>query len=171
MPLQDSNSEESLAFSPAAEGGVSVDPIRILRKHLLVLIFSCFVGVGVGGVSFVALSIFLPEYRSEALFEIRSGLQDATEIGAAKELDDDDIERRANTEISRLMDRDVLKAAVRTRAVQRTNWFTSRYVDENGPRIEEAVDELEEDWADLIPKAALFRISLLRPAVKIHKKS
>lgn len=160
MPLQDSNSEESLASSPAAGGGVSVDPIRILRKHLLVLIFSCFVGVGVGGVSFVALSIFLPEYRSEALFEIRSGLQDATEIGAAKELDDDDIERRANTEISRLMDRDVLKAAVRTRAVQRTNWFTSRYVDEKGPRIEEAVDELEEDLGrSPVPKTALFRIS------------
>lgn len=160
MPLQDSNSEESLASSPGAEGGVSVDPIRILRKHLLVLIFSCFIGVGVGGVSFIALSIFLPEYRSEALFEIRSGLQDATEIGAAKELDDDDIERRANTEISRLMDRNVLKAAVRTRAVQRTNWFTSQYVDENGPRIEEAVDELEEDLGrSPVPRTALFRIS------------
>ena len=124
------------------------------------MIFSGFIGVGVGGVSYVALSIFMPEYRSEALFEIRSGLQDATEIGAAKELDDDDIQRRANTEISRLMDRDVLKSAVRSRAVQRSNWFTSQYVDENGPRIEEAVDELEEDLGRApIPKTALFRIS------------
>ena len=160
MQVQESKSEEVLAASPAGEGGVSVDPIRILRKHLLLLIFSCFIGVGVGGISFVALSIFLPKYRSEALFEIRSGLQDATEIGAAKELDDDDIQRRANTEISRLMDRDVLKAAVRTRAVQRSNWFTSRYVDEDGPRIEEAVDELEEDLGrSAVSKTALFRIS------------
>ncbi len=160
MQVQESKSEEVLAASPAGEGGVSVDPIRILRKHLLLLIFSCFIGVGVGGISFVALSIFLPKYRSEALFEIRSGLQDATEIGAAKELDDDDIQRRANTEISRLMDRDVLKAAVRTRAVQRSNWFTSRYVDEDGPRIEAAVDELEEDLGrSAVPKTALFRIS------------
>ena len=58
------------------------------------------------------------------------------------------------------MDRDVLKAAVRSRAVQRSNWFTSQYVDENGPRIEEAVDELEEDLGRApIPKTALFRIS------------
>ena len=160
MQAQESKSEEVIAALPAGAGGVSVDPIRILRKHILLLIFSCFIGVGVGGVSYVALSIFMPEYRSEALFEIRSGLQDATEIGAAKELDDDDIQRRANTEISRLMDRDVLKAAVRSRAVQRSNWFTSQYVDENGPRIEEAVDELEEDLGRApIPKTALFRIS------------
>ena len=143
MQVQESKSEEVLAALPAGAGGVSVDPIRILRKHFLLLIFSCFIGVGVGGVSYVAFSIFFPQYRSEALFEIRSGLQDATEIGAAKELDDDDIQRRANTEISRLMDRNVLKAAVRSRAVQRSNWFTSQFVDENGPRIEEAVDELE----------------------------
>ena len=58
------------------------------------------------------------------------------------------------------MDREVLKAAVRTRAVQRSNWFTSQYVDEDGPRIEEAVDELEEDLLrSPIPKTALFRIS------------
>ena len=101
MQSTESKSEELLAGPPAAEAGVSVDPIRILRKHLLLLIFSGFIGLGVGGISYVALSIFSPEYRSEALFEIRSGLQDATEIGAAKELDDDDIERRANTELSR----------------------------------------------------------------------
>ena len=111
-----------------------------------------------------------PKYRSEALFEIRSGLQDATEIGAAKELDDDDIERRANTELSRLMDRDVLKAAVRSRAVQRSNWFTSQYVDEDGPRIEEAVDELEDDLVRApIAKTALFRISSPRRVAKIRK--
>ena len=160
MEPSESKSEEILTSSSSGEAGVSVDPIRILRKHLLLVIFSGFLGIGVGGISFVALSIFSPEYRSEALFEIRSGLQDATEIGAAKELDDDDIERRANTELSRLMDRDVLKAAVRSRAVQRSNWFTSQYVDENGPRIEEAVDELEEDLVrSPIPKTALFRIS------------
>ena len=160
MEPSESKSEEVLTSSTPAEAGVSVDPVRILRKHLLLVIFSGFIGVGVGGVSFVALSIFSPEYRSEALFEIRSGLQDATEIGAAKELDDDDIERRANTELSRLMDREVLKAAVRSRAVQRSNWFTSQYVDEDGPRIEEAVDELEEDLVrSPIPKTALFRIS------------
>ena len=159
MQAQESKSEEVIAALPAGAGGVSVDPVRILRKHILLLIFSCFIGVGVGGVSYVALSIFMPEYRSEALFEIRSGLQDATEIGAAKELDDDDIQRRANTEISRLMDRDVLKAAVRSRAVQRSNWFTSQYVDENGPRIEEAVDELEEDLGRApIPKTAIILI-------------
>jgi Mrp family chromosome partitioning ATPase/uncharacterized protein involved in exopolysaccharide biosynthesis len=160
MEPSESKSEETLTPSSPGEAGVSVDPIRILRKHLLLLIFSGFLGVGVGGVSYVALSIFSPKYRSEALFEIRSGLQDATEIGAAKELDDDDIERRANTELSRLMDRDVLKAAVRSRAVQRSNWFTSQYVDEDGPRIEEAVDELEDDLVRApIAKTALFRIS------------
>ena len=160
MQPPESKSEEILTPSSPGEMGVSVDPIRILRKHLLLLVFSGFLGMGVGGVSYIALSILSPKYRSEALFEIRSGLQDATEIGAAKELDDDDIERRANTELSRLMDRDVLKAAVRTRAVQRSNWFTSRYVDEDGPRIEEAIDELEDDLVRApIPKTALFRIS------------
>ncbi|MAW41178.1 MAG: hypothetical protein CMJ30_02025 [Phycisphaerae bacterium] len=160
MQSTEQRSEELLAAPSSGEAGVSVDPIRILRKHLLLLVFSGLLGVGVGGVSYVALSIFFPAYRSEALFEIRSGLQDATEIGAAKELDDDDIERRANTELSRLMDREVLKAAVRTRAVQRSEWFTSQYVDEDGPRIEEAVDELEEDLVrSPVPKTALFRIS------------
>lgn len=160
MQTSESKVEEQFSAPSPSEAGVSVDPIRILRKHLLLLVFAGFVGIGVGGVSYVGLSVLFPKYRSEALFEIRSGLQDATEIGAAKELDDDDIERRANTELSRLMDREVLKAAVRSRAVQRSNWFTSKYVDEDGPRIEEAVDELEDDLARApISKTALFRIS------------
>ena len=80
MQSPESKSEEILTPSSPGETGVSVDPIRILRKHFLLLVFSGFLGVGVGGVSYIALSILSPKYRSEALFEIRSGLQDATEI-------------------------------------------------------------------------------------------
>ena len=60
MEPSESKSEEILTSSTPAEAGVSVDPVRILRKHLLLVIFSGFIGVGVGGVSFVALSIFSP---------------------------------------------------------------------------------------------------------------
>ena len=60
MEPSESKSEEILAPSTPGEAGVSVDPIRILRKHLLLLIFSGFLGFGVGGVSYVALSIFPP---------------------------------------------------------------------------------------------------------------
>ena len=49
MEPSESKSEEILAPSTPGEAGVSVDPIRILRKHLLLLIFSGFLGFGVGG--------------------------------------------------------------------------------------------------------------------------
>ena len=93
------------------------------------------------------------------LFKIRSGLQDATEIGAAKELDDDDIQR-ANTEISRLMDRDVLKQRFEAGRCRVKLVPLGQYVDENGHLpSKEAVDELEEDLGQLHSKDGPVRVT------------
>ena len=63
MQSTEQRSEELLAAPSSGEAGVSVDPIRILRKHLLLLVFSGLLGVGVGGVSYVDLLPRIP-FRS-----------------------------------------------------------------------------------------------------------
>jgi capsular exopolysaccharide synthesis family protein len=111
------------------------------------LIATGFVGAGIGVVAFVALDRYLPLYSGEVLFEIRSGLDEASDVGSRDIAQEDLVTRLASTETVLLTSRDVLMAAVQEPDVQQTTWFKQTFVDPvtRVALIDEAVDELEED--------------------------
>ncbi|MHC4764953.1 MAG: hypothetical protein ACYTF2_07590, partial [Planctomycetota bacterium] len=68
---------------PAAfMGARTIDPFRLLRRHVWLLTATAIVGVGAGVAAFLAFKRFLPLYSGEVLFEIRSGLEDAGQLAA-----------------------------------------------------------------------------------------
>jgi hypothetical protein len=108
------------------------------------LIATGFVGAGIGVVAFVALDRYLPLYSGEVLFEIRSGLDEASDVGSRDIAQEDLVTRLASTETVLLTSRDVLMAAVQEPDVQQTTWFKQKFVDPatRVALIDEAVDEL-----------------------------
>lgn len=124
----------------------TIDPIRVVRQHVIGLLASLIVGGGLGVLLFFLLLLFTPYYTSEVLFEVRPGLAASTEIGTSKTLKDDEVERVGRTQTQLLMQRDVLRQAVESPQVRDTNWMSSSYLDpQTGqPLLEQAVDDLEE---------------------------
>ncbi len=138
----------------------TVDPFRLLRRHMILLVVTGFAGVFFGLVAFFLFKNFYPMHSGEVLFEIRAGLDEARDIAGKDITHDDLVMRLATTETMLLTSREVLEAAVKQPDVQTTVWFQENYLDETAvPLIDAAVDELEEDVGRrLVPGTSLFGI-------------
>jgi capsular exopolysaccharide synthesis family protein len=125
---------------------VTIDPVRIIRQHVLGLILSFIVGAGLGSGAYFVLLVYSPQFSSEILFEIRPGLTDATEIGTRESIDTKSVDRIAKTQTKFIVERDVLETAILDPSVRSTKWLTLNFIDpvSNQPMVETAVDELEE---------------------------
>lgn len=125
----------------------TVDPVRVLRQHIVGILISIMLGAMVGVGSFFLLNMAYPLYSSEVLFEVKPGIAESTEIGTSTSLSDQEVERMARTQTELIRRRDILYGAVNTPDVRDTDWIKTWYWDAstNTPLIDLAVDELEED--------------------------
>ncbi len=124
----------------------TIDPVRVIRQHIVGLLASLIIGAFLGAAAFIMFGKVYPLYTSEVLFEVRPGLAESTDIGTAEALKDEEVERVARTQTSLLLQRDVLGSAAGSPAVVNTNWMQTWFVDPSTgqPQIAQAVDELEE---------------------------
>tara|TARA_Y100000589_G_scaffold229949_1_gene217367 strand:- start:1869 stop:3989 length:2121 start_codon:yes stop_codon:yes gene_type:complete len=125
---------------------VTIDPVRIVRQHVLGLIVSFIIGVGLGTGAYFTLLVYAPQYSSEILFEIRPGLREATEIGTRDSIDTKAVDRVAKTQTKFIIERDVLEEAILDPTVRGTKWLALNFIDpvSNQPMVEAAVDELQQ---------------------------
>ena len=125
----------------------TVDPVRVLRQHIVGILASVILGAGFGVGSWVLLNMFYPLYSSEVLFEVKPGVAESTEVGTATQLSDSEVERMARTQTELIRRRDILAEAMGSPDVRDTEWVRTWYYDEatGRPLVELAVDELEED--------------------------
>ncbi len=127
-------------------GARTIDPFRLMRRHMILLIATGIFGVFLGGVTWFLLDKLYPLYTAEVLFEIRAGLTESREVASQDLARDDLVLRLATTESMLLISREVLEKAMKESDVQRTVWFQKYFMDEAGiAGIDDAVDELEED--------------------------
>ena len=124
----------------------TIDPVRVIRQHIVGLLASLIIGAFLGAAAFIMFGKVYPLYTSEVLFEVRPGLAESTDIGTSEALKDEEVERVARTQTSLLLQRDVLGSAAGSPAVVNTNWMQTWFVDPSTgqPQIAQAVDELEE---------------------------
>lgn len=141
--------------SPSATVVHTLDPFRVLRRHLVLIIGTAVAGTVLGVVAFFLLDKFSPLYTAEALFEIRAGLEEGSDTTTRDINDEDTVVRLATTEMYLIVSREVLDDAVKDPSVLETKWFNENFLGE----YDEAVDELQEDLRTaLIPGSNLFRI-------------
>ncbi|MDG2200144.1 MAG: hypothetical protein P8K80_03065 [Phycisphaerales bacterium] len=130
----------------ASKAGPAIDPVRVLRQHVLGVIVSGVVGIILGIIVYFVLRYTYPLYKGEVIFEIRPGLLDSTDIGTKESMSDKDVLRIANTQTLLLKQRDVLTEAVNNPSVRNTTWLQKWFIDpQTGVLLEaQAVDDLQE---------------------------
>ena len=133
----------------------TLDPFRVLRRHLLLILSSIVTGVVLGFVAFLLFYFLLPRYSAQVVFEIRAALDEGFDPTVGDIQRQDLVTRLATTEMYLLVSRPVLEAAVKQPDVRQTTWYREHFEGE----LDEAVDELEEDLrARLVAGSNLFTL-------------
>ncbi|MCZ6835799.1 MAG: hypothetical protein O7G85_08500, partial [Planctomycetota bacterium] len=156
-----SNRVERPSGSPRPQAfAASIDPILVIRRHILVLILSVIMGGVLGTGAYFGLRIVYPLYSGEVLFELQPGLQDPTSVGVVDISRDDLIERLARTQAVLMTSREVLERAMENPTIKRNTEWHKKFVGKDDVfDIQEAVDELEEDLsAPVIRGTNLFAL-------------
>ena len=138
----------------------TLDPFRVLRRHLLLILSSIVTGVVLGFVAFFLFYFLLPLYSAVVVFEIRGALEEGFDPTVGDIERQDVLTRLATTEMYLLLSRPVLEAAVKKPDVQNTTWYIANFAgDLNVGELDEAVDELEDDLrARLVAGSNLFTL-------------
>ena len=128
--------------TPSPAGGVTIDPIRVVRQHLMLLFLTGVVGLVVGTGIFFVWMRFFPLYSGVATFELIGTLDDAGDAVASEDRNEETVQRLAGTEAAKVISERALEVILKEPDVQRINWM-DQFRDENGrPNLEEAVSVL-----------------------------
>lgn len=137
---------------PASSGGpsrfnVAIDPIKLIRQHLLLLMFAGVVGVGLGVASHIALRRVYPLFRGEAAFEYYGVLDDiaaqASTVGVGG---GEEIERFVNTQRLIMTSDQLLREAVNDPLIRQETGWAQQFVERSTNRFNsvKAAIELED---------------------------
>ena len=86
----------------------TLDPFRVLRRHLLLILSSIVTGVVLGFVAFLLFYFLLPLYSAVVVFEIRGALDEGFDPIVGDIERQDVLTRLATTEMYLLLSRPVL---------------------------------------------------------------
>ncbi len=163
-----SGSGSGRSLKPAAMAA-SIDPIRVLRRHMLAIILSVVFGGVLGVAAYFAFYQFYPLYSGQVLFEVQPGLQTAGQVGIVEWTNDDMVYRIAQTETYMLTSRENLDAAMKDQDVQKTQWAQWFMKTSTDGRLTfdnlDAVDQLKKEiGAGAVRGSNLFSLSWLAHA-------
>ena len=129
--------------APAAAG--AIDPIRVLRQHITLLITTGIVGLVLGVGVYVVWLAFFPSYSGVATFELVGELGSADDPIARENRNEDTIQRLAGTEAAKAVSEEILTAVIADPQVQTMVWM-DQFRDENGMIVErDALIELQDE--------------------------
>jgi polysaccharide biosynthesis transport protein len=139
----------------------SIDPIRVLRRHVFGIVLSAVIGGFLGGAAYVVLGHYAPLYRERVLFEVQPGLQQAGQIGVLDLGDDNTIFRIAQTETFMLTHPSVLEQALKNPNIKLTDWHKKFINPATGQFLsDQALDELVENISTSVVRGSnLFSVS------------
>ncbi len=133
--------------TPRPAPAASVDPIRLLRQNLRLLILVGIGGAFFGVVLFFALNFIYPRFRETVYFELPPVVSGTEDLIAVDSRNEDIVVRMAQTEAARLTSREILTRAMRGRDIEQTQW-SQWFRDGSGAFVvDDAVDELIDDLA------------------------
>ncbi len=142
--------------APASGRFKPIDPLRVLRQNIRILIVAAVVGLLLGGGLWFALRKFAPQYTSIAQLRVSAGLQSAEAIGTVESIGHLDImNAQMQNEVMSIKSQGVLQEAIVRPAVQDTKWFAQFDGD-----LRMARETLEQDNLSVSPVTGTTLIQL-----------
>ena len=129
----------------AQSGAAAIDPVRIIRQHLAMLIAGGVVGLVVGVGVFLAWRQYYPSYSAKATFELVGMLDDAGDPLASEERNEDTVQRIAATEAAKAILESNLVAVLALPDVRGMAWMESFEDEEGRPNLDEALMQLTDE--------------------------
>ncbi|MEE2895266.1 MAG: hypothetical protein VX726_05930 [Planctomycetota bacterium] len=124
----------------------TIDPIKIVRQHMVLLLSTGVIGVVVGTVVFMAWFRYFPSYAGVVTFELVGTLEDAADPIASEERNEDTVQRIAATEALKVIDERALTTILKDPDVQRMKWMEQFVDPDTGrPNNDEALVELMDE--------------------------
>ena len=145
-------------MSPAPMAGKfkPVDPVRLLRQHLPLLIVAGIVGVFLGGGAWATARKLSPQYGSEAMLQAYGRVDTADHtVGGIRSNELAEIETFIRNQIAVITSDRMLQEAIQWPSVRNTQWY-ARF---NGD-VRLAAKALEEDHLSVFPRRDSTLISL-----------
>lgn len=129
----------------SSAGVAAIDPIRVLRQHLALLVTTGVVGLVLGVGVYVAWLVYMPSFTGAATFELVGELGSADDPIARESRNEDTIQRLAGTEAAKAVSEEVLKVVLADPQVQTIEWMDN-FRDESGLLLEsDALIELSKE--------------------------
>lgn len=129
-----------------ATGAMSkaIDPIRILRQHVWLMVGASVVGAFIGVVVYVVALMYFPSYNGSVVFELSPDLAGADAVLSSDRRTGDIVTRLAKTETSRVMSQGVLSGALEKRDIRKTDW-AQQFFEAGAFDLNEALIYLKEE--------------------------
>jgi capsular exopolysaccharide synthesis family protein len=121
----------------------SIDPIKVLRRHMWTIIGAGFIGGVLGVAAYFILLKLVPLYKGQVLFEVRPGLTSSDQVGSQEFNRDELVTRISTTETVILTSRPVLDVAARNQEILSTFWHRGYILPDGTFSVDDAVDDLE----------------------------
>lgn len=123
----------------------TVDPVRVIRQNLTLLIVTIIVGAGLGVIANYAFKVLYPLYLGEARIEVRNQLTEGRDVLTQDRFTEEGVARVAQTEAAHMVARGNLLEALKSPDVRSTAWAEG-FRDQDGAfDAEEAADRLIEE--------------------------
>ncbi len=107
---------------PLMTGGATLDPIRIVRQQLVLIVATGLIGLVLGVGVFLVLRVYFPAYRGTSTFELVGMLDDAADPLASENRNEETVQRIAATEAAKAIGEENLEAVLAEAEVRGTNW-------------------------------------------------
>jgi succinoglycan biosynthesis transport protein ExoP len=151
-----------VAAAPTAPG-ITVDPIRLFRRHLKLLIATFFVGIVLGIAAHFICLRFFPSYSAAAIFYTSPIVQDIVEREKLTQAELDELEMFMRTQAWEMTADNVLMKAANAPAIKNQTKWAKRFHDPKTASYDhiEAFLELKEDVsAGAIPETFYLRLGM-----------
>ncbi len=150
----------------AAPGGPSrlkpIDPVKVLREHMPLLIFSGVIALVLGVGTWAMLHLFMQRYSSEALMKVKPPMETAlqTTLSEMYQGSMDAVEKELANQVAMMTSDEVLRATLDHPVVQSTQWYAS-FTD---PK--ERLESFKEDILSVYPyrESTLILANVTTPA-------
>ncbi|QQE13009.1 polysaccharide biosynthesis tyrosine autokinase [Planctomycetota bacterium] len=142
------------AANPLGNKFKPVDPVKLLRQYLWLLIPVCLLSPIIGGGVWFTWMTVKPKWTSQQMFEVQAGGGDVrdTNINPFTGSQINIVEAYMKTQAMRMKSEQIFSSALNSRDIKQTKWYQS--FNENRPKM---IESLEEDVINaFVPRDSLY---------------